>query len=107
MHIVYGQRVTDLEFAAAAESPVQWLFDRTPAGLPGQYLVASVSAAEAELCVPSRTLAALYLDAMAELFPIARHAEVRDVFVTREPRATFRQAPEVSGGRQSRMVWAG
>ena len=53
VHVVYERRVTDLPFAAAVGSPVQWFFDRTEASglhraLPGgQYLAITVSAADA------------------------------------------------------------
>lgn len=93
VHVRYEHRVTDLTFAAALDSPVQWVFDRTPAGTPGQYLVVSISAAEAVLRTPAATLARTYLGALAELFPPARRVRVCDAFVTREPRATFRQGP--------------
>jgi len=96
VHVVYDRRVTDLPFAAAVGSPVQWVFDRTgPAGLAaGQYLAVSISAAEPEIDEPAGVLRARYLAALAELFPAARRARVLDAFVTRERRATFRQTPE-------------
>ncbi|GAB3809142.1 hydroxysqualene dehydroxylase HpnE [Micromonospora zhanjiangensis] len=93
VHVRYAHRVTDLRFAAALDSPVQWLFDRTPPGQPGQYLVISLSAADALVGTPTAELARTQLAALAELFPAAGRTQVRDVFVTREPRATFRQAP--------------
>jgi hypothetical protein len=35
VHVIYDRRVTRLPFAAAVDSPVQWVFDRTrPSGLP-------------------------------------------------------------------------
>lgn len=40
-----------------------------------------------------------YLAALEEIFPAARRTRVRDAFVTREPRATFRQGP---GSRSAR-----
>jgi hypothetical protein len=70
VHVVYDRKVTDLAFAAAVDSPVQWFFDRTDSsGLRrvhprGQYLAVTVSAADA----------------------------VVNAFVTRERNATFRQA---------------
>jgi len=68
VHVIYDRRVTDLPFAAAVNSSVQWFFDRTgTSGLrSGQYLAVTVSAAD--------------------------RATVVDAFVTRERRATFRQA---------------
>ena len=89
------QPVMDLPFAAAVDSPVQWVFDRTrPAGLPtGQYLAVSLSAADEYIDVRSPTLREQFVPALARLFPAAASTEITDFFVTRERRATFRQAP--------------
>jgi uncharacterized protein with NAD-binding domain and iron-sulfur cluster len=43
--------------------------------------------------VPAVKLREQFLPALAELFPAARDAQVIEFFVTRERRATFRQAP--------------
>ena len=95
VHLIYDHPVTDLTFAAAVDSPVQWVFDRTrQAGLrTGQYLAISVSAAGSEIGVKTDVLVPRYVLALAELFPSAGQAEVRDAFVTREPAATFLPAP--------------
>jgi hypothetical protein len=95
VHVIYDQRVTRLPFAAAVDSPVQWVFDRTgPSGLrSGQYLAVSLSAADGYVDVPASALRERFLPAMADLFPAARDAQVSDFFVTRERRATLRQVP--------------
>ena len=95
VHVIYDRPVTDLPFAAAVDSPVQWVFDRTEqAGVQtGQYLAVSVSAAGSQIGVRTDVLVPRYVRALAELFPVARHAEVLDAFVTREPNATFLPAP--------------
>ena len=95
VHAVYDRRVTDLPFAAAVDSPLQWVFDKTAsAGLAsGQYLAVSLSAADSYIDVPAARLGEQLLPALAEIFPAARDAEVKDFFVTRERHATFRQAP--------------
>jgi len=95
VHIVYDRQVLDLPFAAGIDSPVQWVFDRTAsAGLSdGQYVVVSLSAADAELGVSGERLRERYLPALAELLPAAREATVRTFFVTRDHAATFRAAP--------------
>ena len=95
VHVIYDRRVTRLPFAAAVDSPVQWVFDRTgPSGLrSGQYLAVSLSAADGYVDVPAPTLRERFLPAMADLFPAARDARVTDFFVTRERRATLRQVP--------------
>ena len=95
MHVIYDREVTRLPFAAAVDSPVQWVFDRTgPSGLgAGQYLAVSVSAADDMVDTPAATLRDRFVPALQELFPAAREARIIDFFVTRERRATFRQVP--------------
>jgi squalene-associated FAD-dependent desaturase len=95
VHVIYDRRVTRLPLAAAVDSPVQWVFDKTKsAGVPaGQYLAVSVSAADSYVDVPVAALRELFLPALEELFPAAKEARVTDFFVTRERRATFRQGP--------------
>ena len=95
VHVIYDRRVTDLPFAAAVDSPVQWVFDKTSqAGVPsGQYLAVSISAADDVIDVPTAELRQLFLSALEQLFPAAAGAGITDFFVTRERRATFRQAP--------------
>jgi squalene-associated FAD-dependent desaturase len=96
VHVVYDRQVTRLPFAAAVDSPVQWVFDKTrTSGLQGggQYLAISLSAADSYVDTPVAALRERFLPALAELFPAAAGANVTDFFVTRERRATFRQAP--------------
>jgi hydroxysqualene dehydroxylase len=97
----YDRRVTGREFAAAIDSPVQWVFDRTrAAGLStGQYLAVTVSAATELIDEPTHRLREVFLPALAGLFPAARGAVVRDFFVTRQPMATVRQAPGIGARR--------
>ncbi len=95
VHVIYDRPVTDLPFAAAIDSPVQWVFDRTrQAGLgSGQYLAVSLSAADDVAQVPAGELRRQFLPELERLFPAAAGARVTDFFVTRERRATFRQGP--------------
>ncbi|HTU05054.1 MAG TPA: hydroxysqualene dehydroxylase HpnE, partial [Trebonia sp.] len=99
VHVIYDRKVMDVPFAAAVDSPVQWVFDRTrisgmhARGDDGQYLAISLSAADEYVDVPAATLRERFLPALAELFPAAREATVTEFFVTRERRATFRQVP--------------
>jgi len=101
VHVIYDRRVMDLPFAAAVDSPVQWVFDKTrTAGLrSGQYLALSQSAADGDVDVPVAALRERFLPALEQLFPAAVDARVTDFFVTRERRATFRQAPGCSALR--------
>jgi monoamine oxidase len=95
VHVVYDRRVMELPFAAGVGTPVQFVFDRTASsGIDdGQYLVVSLSAADAELEMTVEELRARYLPELAKLFPAAASAQVRSFFVTREHSATFRAAP--------------
>ena len=95
VHVHYDRRVTRLPFAAALESPVQWVFDKTRAAgvTTGQYLAVSLSAADSYVDVPAARLREQFLPALEQLFPAAADASVLDFFVTRERRATFRQVP--------------
>ena len=95
LHIHYDRRVLDEPLAAALDSPVQWLFDRTAASgaKEGQLVAVSLSHATAEIGASVADLRARFLPALAALLPAAREAEVLDFAATHEPRATFRVAP--------------
>ena len=96
LHVLYDRPVLDEPFAAAAaESPLQWLFDRTDSSgvSEGQLVSVSLSSAATEISEPIATLRERYLPALERLLPNARGADVLDFTATREPRATFRAAP--------------
>ena len=96
LHVLYDRQVLDEPFAAGVGTPVQYVFDRTAAGgaPPGtQYLAISLSGAAAEMQDSVSALRERYLEAMAELLPRARTAQVELFLVTREHAATFRAAP--------------
>ncbi|GAY11562.1 hydroxysqualene dehydroxylase HpnE [Pseudonocardia sp. N23] len=100
VHVVYDRRVLHHPFAAAVDSPVQWMFDRTAssgaraAHPPGaQYVAVSLSAADDLVGLPLAALRELMLPALTAVLPAAAHARVLDFFVTREPHATFRAGP--------------
>lgn len=103
VHLVFDRPVMGLPFAAAVGSPLQWTFDRTRiAGLPpgsGQYLAVSLSAADQYAGLATGELRGRLLPAVRRLFPAARQARLVDFFVTRERRATFRQAPGTAAVR--------
>jgi squalene-associated FAD-dependent desaturase len=95
VHVVYDRPVCALDFAAGIGTPVQYLFDRSSAiDLPrGSYLAVSISGADEEMEMSVDELRERYLRALAELFPVAREAQVRRFLVTREHAATFRATP--------------
>ena len=117
VHVIYDRPVMDLPFVAAIDSPVQWVFDRTGIsgisaskhGQPGhQYLAISLSAADQYADTPVAQLQEQFVPALAELFPAARDATVTEFFVTRERRATFRQAPGSGALRpKAATAWPG
>jgi len=99
VHVIYDRKVMDVPFAAAVDSPVQWVFDRTrisgmhARGDDGQYLAISLSAADEYVDRSVASLREEFLPALADLLPAAGDATVREFFVTRERRATFRGVP--------------
>jgi squalene-associated FAD-dependent desaturase len=96
LHVVYDRPVCDERFAAGVGTPVQYLFDRSvAAGAPAgsQYLAVSLSAAEREMAMSVDALRELYLPALEQLLPRARHAKLECFVATREHAATFRAAP--------------
>jgi squalene-associated FAD-dependent desaturase len=106
VHVVYDRQVTPLRFAAAVDSPLQWIFDRTgPAGLAeGQYLAISLSGADAIVDDPVERFREIFVPALAQLFPDARNARVVRFLVTRERAATFRQRPGTAALRPGPMT---
>jgi hypothetical protein len=97
LHVVYDRQVTRLPFAMVAGSPVRWVIDKTSvAGLHGgQYLAASVPAADRYVDTPAPRLRERVLPLLERLFPEAADATVEDFFVTRERRATIWHEPGV------------
>ena len=95
LHVHYDRGVLEEPLAAALDSPVQWMFDRTAASGAGngQLVAISLSHAVDEIGAPVAELRGRYLPALERLLPAARGAEVLDFAVTHEPRATFRAAP--------------
>jgi protoporphyrinogen oxidase len=105
VHLVLDRRVTDHEFAAVVDSPVQFVFDRTASAgaTSGQVLAVSLSAADAHLGTRPEALVAAMAEALEAIFPAMRHAQVRDGLVTKERSATFRAVP---GARAHRPATA-
>ncbi len=95
VHVIYGSRVTRSPFAAVVGSPVRWVIDKSDAaGLPaGQYLAASIPAADEFVDMPAAQLRDRVLPVLDRVFPSAAGATVEDFFVTRERRATIRHEP--------------
>jgi squalene-associated FAD-dependent desaturase len=97
VHLVLDRPVLDEPFVAAVDSPLQWVFDRSAAaGLPagaGQYVALSLSAADDLVDRPVAELRDWVLPHLHRLLPASPTAEIEELFVTREPHATFRPSP--------------
>ena len=102
IHLVLDRTVTDLKMAACLDSPIEFLFDRTDAsGLTsGQCLVISLSAADQYIGIGTSELVPRFLDALKQLFPRARDAQLLSAVVTREYAATFRAVPGIESLRR-------
>jgi squalene-associated FAD-dependent desaturase len=92
-HFVLDRPVLDVPLAAAPETTMQWIFDRTQTVAldQGQYLVTSLSDANQLTVIAGRQLCRQQWDELRSLLPLAGEAHIVDSFVTREPRATFCQ----------------
>jgi squalene-associated FAD-dependent desaturase len=104
VHLVLDRKVTDIPFAAALSSPIQFVFDRTgqsgiPAGDPRQCLVVSLSAATAWAGVRPDDLVRTMFEGLGALFAPAGAAQLLDGVVTREHAATFRGVPGTAAMR--------
>ncbi len=108
VHLVLDRRVTDLAMAACLDSPIEFLFDRTGScGVTaGQCLTISLSAADKYIGIGTSELVPLFLNALRELFPRARNAELVSAMVTREHAATFRATPGIEALRRSTTTTA-
>jgi squalene-associated FAD-dependent desaturase len=94
VHVVYDRKVLEHRFAAGVDTPVQYVFDRTPSQWrERQYIAVSLSGASEEMTMSTAALRERYLAALAELLPAAGEARVERFSVTKEHAATFRATP--------------
>lgn len=101
IHLVYDRKVLPYEMAAAVDSPVQFVFDRTAtsglgtgdSGSAAQCLALSLSAATSWLAAPSDELVTMAEHELARLFPAATAVRRIDAVVIRERAATFAGRP--------------
>ncbi|HZQ15550.1 MAG TPA: hydroxysqualene dehydroxylase HpnE [Gaiellaceae bacterium] len=95
VHLHFDRRVLEHRVAAAVDSPVQYVFDRSAAAgvEQGQLLSISISHATRELELPQEALVEQHVAALGELLPRVRGAALLGADVTREPRATFAGVP--------------
>jgi squalene-associated FAD-dependent desaturase len=100
LHVIYDRRVLEHRFAAGVDTPVQYLFDRTPPGWSDrQYVAVSLSGARAEMAMSTAALRERYLAALAELLPAAGAARVERFAASKEHAAPFAATPGSSALR--------
>ncbi|MEE9199700.1 MAG: hydroxysqualene dehydroxylase HpnE [Dehalococcoidia bacterium] len=97
VHIWYDRPVAGFEFAAFLNSRVQWVFNKSRmlrhGGGKGQYLCLSISGAREYIDMPKEAIQKSFLEEMERVLPRARAAQVVQVTVVKEPKATFSPAP--------------
>ena len=95
LHIHYDRQVLAEPVAAALDSPVQWLFDRTAASgaTEGQLVAVSLSARDRRDREIGHGARDRFLPELERVLPAATGAGVIDFAATHEPRATFLVAP--------------
>jgi hydroxysqualene dehydroxylase len=90
VHLWYDRPVLGCDFAALLDSPVQWVFEKSPG-----YVCCSLSAADELVGRPEPELVELGRAALAAVLPEAGRARLLRGAATRDPEATFIPAPGV------------
>ncbi|MEA2637770.1 MAG: hydroxysqualene dehydroxylase [Chloroflexota bacterium] len=90
VHLWYDRPVLGCDFAALLDSPVQWVFEKSPG-----YVCCSLSAADGLVGRPESELVELGRSALAAVLPQAARARLLRGAATRDPEATFIPAPGV------------
>jgi len=90
VHLWYDRPVIGCDFAALLDSPVQWVFEKSPG-----YVCCSMSAADDMVRRPERELVDLGRKELAAVLPQAARAQLLRGAATRDPDATFIPSPGV------------
>jgi len=88
VHLWYDRPVLGCDFAALLDSPVQWVFEKSPG-----YVCCSLSAADGLVGRPESELVELGRAELAAVLPQAARARLLRGAATRDPEATFIPAP--------------
>ncbi|MEO6836202.1 MAG: hydroxysqualene dehydroxylase HpnE [Candidatus Tumulicola sp.] len=99
VHLWHGGVSIGFDFAAALESPLQWIFEKSPG-----YLCCSFSAADEYLALPTAQLEALAWSEVRAYLPALRNATLVRSSVTRNPEATYLPRPGVRRPSQATAV---
>ncbi len=84
VHLWHDAGSIGLDFAAALDSPLQWIFEKAPG-----YLCCSFSAAQEYLTLPTAELEALAWREAQAFLPSLKNANLTRSAVTRNPEATW------------------
>lgn len=90
VHLWYDRPVLGCDFATLLDSPVQWVFEKSPG-----YVCCSLSAADDLVQRSERELVELGRKELAAVLPQAARARLLRGAATRDPDATFIPAPRV------------
>ncbi len=90
VHLWHDGPSIGVDFAAALDSPLQWIFEKSRG-----YLCCSCSAADKYLRLPTAQLEALAWDEVRAYLPVLRGATLTRSAVTRNPEATYLPRPGV------------
>jgi hydroxysqualene dehydroxylase len=88
VHLWHDGPSIGYDFAAALDSPIQWIFEKAPG-----YLCCSCSAAEEYLRLPTQQLEALAWDEVRTFLRLPSTTKLVDAAVTRNPEATYLPQP--------------
>lgn len=88
VHIWHDRGTVGFDFAAALDSPLQWIFEKAPG-----YLCCSISAAGEFLTMPTTELERIAWDELRAFLPLLRGGTVQRGFATRNPEATYLPKP--------------
>jgi uncharacterized protein with NAD-binding domain and iron-sulfur cluster len=97
VHCWHDGGTIGIDFAAALESPLQWIFEKSPG-----YLCCSFSAAEEYLLKRTADLEALTWSEIQSFLPQLRNAKLTRAAVTRNPEATW--LPRVGSPRTTQRT---
>ncbi len=91
VHLWHDRGEIGFDFAAALESPLQWIFEKAPG-----YLSCSFSAADEYMRLPTAELEALAWSEVQTYVPSMKNARLIRSAVTRNPEATWLPKPGVT-----------